>query len=92
VRDYSRIPATTLETLKAWIEHGRPMGSFCTAIVSNDLREACSRADQSNRAALFEIVAWLHNYAPIASWGSPQALKSWPRMLSAKASSASRAV
>ena len=78
--DYSKIPGSTIETLTAWIEYGRPMGHFCEAIVSNDLREACARADERNRAALWEIVAWLHNYAPIGSWGSREALEQWSRM------------
>jgi hypothetical protein len=80
--DYSKIPESTIEALTAWIEQGRPMGHFCAAVVSNDLREACARADDRNRAALWEIVAWLHNHAPIASWGSPAALKRWPDMIS----------
>jgi hypothetical protein len=80
VIDYSKIPETTLETLTAWIEHARPMGHFCSAVVANDLREACARADEYNRAVLFEIVAWLHNHAPIGSWGSRASLKRWPRM------------
>jgi hypothetical protein len=79
--DYSRIPESTIETLTAWIEGGRPMGDFCEAVVSNDLREACARADEHNRHALFEIVAWLYNYAPICSWGSPKVLKTWPEAL-----------
>lgn len=76
--DYSLIPESTIETLTAWITSGRPMGHFCEAVVSNDLREACARADERNRHALFEIVAWLYNHAPIQSWGSPEALEEWP--------------
>lgn len=76
--DYSRIPESTIETLTAWITSARPMGSFCEAVVSNDLREACARADRFNARALFEIVTWLYNNAPIGSWGSPAALKRWP--------------
>ena len=83
--DYRRIPESTLETLTAWINSGRPMGQFCTAVVSNDLAEACRRADERNAAALFDIVAWLHNHAPIGSWGSPNVLKTWPAELKGEA-------
>ena len=38
--DYRRIPESTIETLTAWIDWGRPMGSFCQAVVANDLRDA----------------------------------------------------
>lgn len=79
--DYSSIPESTIETLTAWIESARPVGHFCGAVISNDLREACARADLRNRAALYEIVAWLYNHAPIGSWGYADALKEWPRRL-----------
>jgi len=82
--DYSKIPDSTRETLEAWIHSARPMGSFCTAVVANDLAEACARADDRNRHALFEIVAWLHNHAPLGSWGSPRALIEWPEVVSAR--------
>ena len=82
--DYARIPESTLETLTAWIKTGRPMGSFCEAVVANDLKEACKRADERNQEALVDIVKWLYNYAPIGSWGSPTALKMWPERVRAK--------
>jgi len=88
--DYNKIPESTLETLKAYIQTGRPMGSFCEAVVENNLREACTRADEQNRQALFEIVAWLYNYAPGGSWGYPGAIKSWTAHL--KAQQAERAL
>lgn len=82
--DYGLIPKHTLETLTEWVTHARPMGSFCKAVISNDLAGACARADSDNRRALFAIVAWLHNKAPIGSWGSPSALQAWPARLHAR--------
>ena len=79
--DYNKIPYSTRETLDAWIRTGRPMGGFCEAVVSNDLREAFGRADENNRAAMYEIVAYLYNTAPIGSWGRPDCLKSWPKQV-----------
>ena len=77
--DYSKIPESTISALKAWIKYARPMGSFCEAVVSNDLREALGRADDDTRAAIFETVAWMYNHAPIDCWGSAEALTSWPK-------------
>ena len=79
--DYSKIPEDTLETLQAFIKTGRPMGDFCTAVVNNDLKEACGRADEHNAAALFDIVAWLYNHAPAGAWGHRNASKDWPKHL-----------
>ena len=79
--DYSLIPESTLETLQAWIKSARPMGHFCTAVVTNNLSEAVSRGDPENRAALVPIVFWMCQNAPISSWGSPEALQVWPAIV-----------
>jgi len=57
-----------------------PPGSFLTAILSNDLFEAASCADDNNRQYLFQYCMWLYNYAPGrpgGGWGSPEAVKGW---------------
>ena len=78
--DYSQIPENTLETLQAWVQTGRPMGSFCTAVVCNDLKEAFARADENNIRAMFHTVSWMYNHAPMECWGSPKALDTWPKI------------
>ena len=77
--DYNRIPPRTLETLQAWIDTGRPMGSFCEAVVCNDLLRAVTCADNENRAALADVVAWMANNAPPACWGSFTNFERWSR-------------
>lgn len=52
-------------------------GGFLTAVLTNDLREACSRADDINRHHLFDYIMFLYNYAPAGCWGSPQAVGEW---------------
>lgn len=81
--DYSKIPPSTLETLQAWIRSARPMGSFCEAVVSNDLKEAFARADDGNIKAMFHTVSWLYNRAPIGAWGNPRCLRDWPKTVAA---------
>ena len=80
------IPRRTQETLEAWIANARPTGSFCAAVIQNDLRLACARADESNHAALFEIVAWMEEHAPAESWGYRGALEEWPQIIARRRS------
>jgi len=75
--DYGKIPESTMESLERWIALGIPTGDFLLAVLSNDLKKACGRADEENRMALFEIVGWLYNYAPIGCWGSAENVEKW---------------
>ena len=72
-----RIPSHTLGGLQRYIEHGVPTGGFLEAVLSNNLRGACERADDLNQHALFEIVSWLYNDAPSGCWGSPAKHEAW---------------
>jgi hypothetical protein len=79
--DYSRIPAESLRTLRAWIATGRARNNddnateaFVQAVVMNDLEAAVARADQAHVAAFPEIMHWLRQHAPRGGYGSPAAL------------------
>ena len=55
-------------------------GHFLTAVLSNDLMEAFSRADLTNRDAMHGYTMWLYNYAPgraSGAWGSAKAVEEW---------------
>jgi len=80
----SPIPRYMHGALVRWIEHGLAPGDFLTAILSNDLRGACERADDTNRHFLFEYVFWLYNHAPAACWGSPERFRAWRGTLTAE--------
>lgn len=57
-----------------------PPGGFLTAVLSNDLMEAFSHADETNRHCMRAYVMWLYNEAPGRSsgaWGSPEAVEKW---------------
>jgi hypothetical protein len=73
----SAIPRYMHEGLVRWIENHVEPGHFLAAVLSNDLREACVRADENNRRALVEYVIWLHNHAPAECWGSPERYDTW---------------
>ncbi|MBS7703265.1 hypothetical protein [Chelatococcus asaccharovorans] len=65
------------DALRRYIEHGIQPGGFLTAVLSNDLREACARADAMNRHLLFDYVQFLYNEAPGGCWGSPEVVDAW---------------
>lgn len=75
------------EEILAYIEKGRPVSPFLEAILCNDLKEACSRADHVNQRLIFDIVVWLHNHAPIHCWGDLSDYEHWVKLggLGAKA-------
>lgn len=71
------VPPHMLEGLLRYIEHGIAPGSFLMAVLQNDLKEACVRADEVNLRSLPAYVTALYNYAPEACWGSPQKVNEW---------------
>lgn len=71
------IPDYMQEGLVEYILHGRPVGNFLTAVLSNDLKEACARADITNQYALPKYVMFLYNYAPVGCWGDYEKVESW---------------
>lgn len=73
----SNVPEYMHDGMILWLTEGIPPGSFLTAVLSNDLREACSRADETNRQHLYDYIFFLYNYAPSAAWGSEQNVVNW---------------
>ena len=73
----SRVPEQLHEGLTEYIAARLPMGHFLTSVVSNDLREACARADGTVRNHLADIVFFLYNYAPGNCWGTPELVVAW---------------
>lgn len=71
------VPEHIRESLLAYANEHRPVGSFLEAVISNDLKEALGRADAENIDNLFAIVSWLYNYAPSPCWGSPERYAAW---------------
>lgn len=71
------LPDHLKESLDAFCQTGRACGSFLHACIDNNLREACSRADETSLTALPAIVAYLYNECPMGCWGYPGAHDSW---------------
>ena len=77
--NYARIPKSTMDSLKRYVEQGIPTGGFLEAVLSNDLMGAMGRADEFNRAAIFDICGYVYNEMPGNSHGSPEQVKAWLR-------------
>ena len=71
------IPAHMMASLQRYVGKRIAPGHFLTAVLSNDLTEACSRADDVNIQILPAYVAYLYNEVPGACWGSPEAVREW---------------
>ncbi len=48
---------------------GRPVGGFLTAVIKNDLQEACFQADDTNRKALYLYALFIVNKVPLSMRG-----------------------
>ena len=54
-------------------------GQFLQAVISNDLKEAVSRADDNNVKILHVYICFFYNKTPSACWGSMKNLIEWVR-------------
>jgi len=77
VPNYRLIPARTMSPMVKWVTVAQPTGDFLYAVLTNNLKEACNRADDENIEALYHIVCWLYNHAPLGCWGSVENVKGW---------------
>jgi hypothetical protein len=71
------IPDHTKAALDRYVEHKILPGGFLLAVLSNDLFGAVGRADSQNLAALPDIVKYVYNEMPSASWGSQDMVYKW---------------
>ena len=74
---YTTIPQSTIDSLIRYAEKGTPTGGFLWGVLTNNFSEAVGRADNGNRAALYEIHLFVYNEMPADSWGSPQKVNAW---------------
>jgi len=52
-------------------------GDFLTAIIDNDLKGACVRADDTNKHCLLNYIMWFYSHAPSGTWGRQGAVHDW---------------
>lgn len=87
--NYTRLPEHMQGAARRYVEKGIEPGSFLTAVICNDLRGAFGRADEANRAAMWEWVLFFHNDAPGGCWGSPEHFAAWVKQGGLRADRAS---
>lgn len=71
------IPDRMMGGITRYIEHGIKPGDFLTAVISNNLTDACGLADEENLENLRAFVGYFYNEAPHDCWGSPEKMKDW---------------
>jgi hypothetical protein len=71
------VPFTIIESLDRYVDHRVPTGGFLNAVLANDLRESCARADWDNRSRIFEITNFCYNEIPAICWGSYEKVDEW---------------
>ncbi len=71
------VPEHIRAGLAEYVIRGTPTGGFLEALLCNDLREACGRADDTNAPRLVNIVKWLYNETPAGCWGSVDKYLKW---------------
>ena len=71
------IPARMHGGIERYLANRIEPGHFLMAVLCNDLKEACGRADDENIELLPVYVAYLYNEAPSACWGSYDKVRAW---------------
>ncbi len=66
------IPERMAGGIMRWIQHGIMPGDFLAAVLRNDLRGACERADDENLANLPAFIGYFYNEGPASCWGSDE--------------------
>lgn len=69
------------ESLDDWAKNGHQPGGFLSAVLENNLFEACARADSTALDNLPHIVQYIYNALPVGCWGSKEKMKVWRRYL-----------
>lgn len=77
LNEYDNIPGYTLSAIRNYVIERRPVGHFLTAVLCNNLFEACFHADAANLAALPLIVKFIYNRVPSCCWGSKEKVFAW---------------
>lgn len=71
------VPQHTREALERYFLYGLEPGGFLTAMLTNNLYGAVGSADHQNIQVIPDIIKWLLTKAPVGSYGSAEAMRSW---------------
>ena len=77
ITEYEKIPPKVLNALVRYKDWRLPTGSFCRAVIANDLITAVQRADAYSLKALPHVAAWAYTELPSDAWGSYEKFQEW---------------
>ncbi|MGD8305123.1 MAG: hypothetical protein PVF17_00585 [Ignavibacteria bacterium] len=77
LNDLDQFPEMTAYSLRNYLNFGTKPGSFLTALLANDLKNAVTKADDENILLIREYVRWLIFNAPDESWGTYDKVNAW---------------
>ena len=75
---YSTIPESIRTGLVHHFVYGYPMGSFMTAVLSNDLRGVFRQAGEDTVRGLSAVMTWCYSFGCAPAQGSARAAREWP--------------
>jgi len=76
-RDPRLVPQSIIDSIKRYLDHRISPGSFVQAVLSNDLVDACARADRDNLQVLVAITTYVYHEVPSLRWGSREIVNAW---------------
>ena len=71
------VPRHLQEGLRLYIEEGRPVGDFLTALLEDSLTRTWKHADLVSRASMSSLLSFLYNSVPAPAWGSHKKVQAW---------------
>lgn len=71
------IPRHMWDPLMQYVMCGRVLPQFLDSVLSNDLMQAVTRADDLNRDRLRDYATFMFNHLPIHCYGSSAAVRMW---------------
>jgi len=77
IPNYDLIRPDIRQALRDYADKHWPVGHFLTAVLSNNLSAAFSRADEENCETLFHICCYVYNEIPGAACGTPAKVAAW---------------
>lgn len=79
--DYTELPETYRNGIEAYLELGDLPDPYLLAVLKNDLASTVKFLGGSAFAPgvleLKSLCKWLHNEAPMSSWGSWETIENW---------------
>ena len=75
--NYTLLPEHLREGFKGYLERGENPGGFISQVLHNDLVHSFACADDVCIACMHDIVKFVYNEMPMASWGSRDIMYRW---------------